>query len=438
MVTALPVGRLSDAPFKETNMTESAFQPESELLRVLSERSYVYQITDQEGLDAYASAGVPIGYIGFDATAKSLHVGSLVQIMMLRRLQQAGGKPIVLMGGGTTKVGDPTDKEKTRPILSEDEIAANIASIQSVFTKFLRFGDGPSDAVMVNNDDWLSKIGYIEFLRDYGKLFTINTMVKQETVARRLENEQPYTFLEFNYMLLQAYDFLELNRRFGCRLQLGGSDQWGNIVNGVELCRRCEDMQAFGFTTPLITTASGAKMGKTVSGAVWLNADMKSPYEYWQFWRNTEDADVGRFLRLFTDLPLAEIAALESLQGAAINEAKTTLANACTTLLHGAEAAQAAEAAAKAAFSGATSDALPTAEISRTDLVAGLPLANGFEIAGLASSRSEARRLIKQNAARVNDTPLNDENAFLTEADVVEGVIKLSAGKKRHALIRPV
>ena len=289
-------------------MSTTTFKPESDFLRTLFERGYVYQITDEKGLDEYTSSGVPVGYIGFDATAKSLHVGNLVSIMMLRRLQQAGGKPIVLIGGATTKVGDPTDKEKTRPILTEDEIADNISRVKQAFEKFLTFGDGPTDAIMVNNDDWFAGMGYLEFLREYGKLFTINKMITQDTVARRLKNEQPYTFLEFNYALLQAYDFLELYRRHECRIQFGGSDQWGNITNGTELCRRVADVQAFGFTSPLITTASGVKMGKTVGGAVWLNADMRSPYDYWQFWRNTEDADVGRFMKLFTDMTLDEIA----------------------------------------------------------------------------------------------------------------------------------
>ena len=321
-----------------------AFTPRSDLVRILIERGHVYQATDLEGLDAAALKGPISAYIGFDATAPSLHVGSLVQIMTLRRLQQTGHRPIVLMGGGTTKVGDPSDKASQRPLLTDEAIAANLAGIRRAFSPFLAFGAGPTDAVWVNNADWLEKLGYIEFLRDYGVHFTINKMLALEFVRNRIENELPLTFLEFNYMLMQAADFLELNRRHGCTLQFGGSEQWGNIVNGIDLIRRTEAREAFGVTAPLVTTASGAKMGKTVDGAVWLNADLLSPYDYWQFWRNTEDADVGRFLRLFTDLPLDEIVRLESLGGAEINEAKKVLANEATTLLHGAAAAAAAEA----------------------------------------------------------------------------------------------
>ena len=415
-------------------------QYKSEFLRSLEERGFIKQITHPEALDEYCLKETPVAYIGFDATADSLHVGSLLQIMMLRRLQQAGGKPVVLMGGGTTKVGDPTDKEKSRPLLTDEQISRNMDGIKKAFEPFLTFGDGPTDAIMVNNDDWLSKIGYVEFLRDYGVHFTINTMIKQETVDRRLRNEQPYTFLEFNYMLLQAYDFLELYRRYGVRLQLGGSDQWGNIVNGVELTRRVAHGDAYGLTSPLITTASGGKMGKTADGAVWLNAEKKSPYEYWQFWRNTEDADVGRFLRLFTDLSIAEIEKLEALEGADINTAKIALANGATTLLHGAQAAAEAERAAAAVFgAGSTDDALPTAEIARSDLKDGVLAAAAFTLAGLTQSNGEARRLIKQGAAKVNDARLDDQNATLSEADVGnDGAIKLSAGKKRHALLKPV
>ncbi|MEM1391020.1 MAG: tyrosine--tRNA ligase, partial [Pseudomonadota bacterium] len=306
----------------------------SDFLRTLDERGYIKQVTHTSELDAYCAAGTPTAYIGIDATADSAHVGHLVGIMMLRRLQQAGGKPIVLIGGGTTKVGDPTDKEKSRPILSEAQIADNAAGIKKAYGSYLKFGDGPTDAVMINNADWLDGLGYIEFLRDIGKYFTINTMVKQETVARRLTNEQPYSFLEFNYMLLQSYDFLELFRRYGCQLQMGGSDQWGNILGGVDLIHKAYSGQGFGLTSPLLTTASGAKMGKTVDGAVWLNADRRSPYDYWQFWRNTEDADVGRFMKLFTDYSLDDIAAFEALRGSEINQAKIALANAATTMLH--------------------------------------------------------------------------------------------------------
>lgn len=416
-------------------MADDAFMPESELLRTLYERGYVYQITDEAGLDEYAKSEIPVGYIGFDATAKSLHVGSLVQIMMLRHLQQAGGKPIVLMGGGTTKVGDPTDKEKTRPILSEEEIQSNIDSIKTVFEKFITFGDGPTDAIMVNNDDWLSKLNYIEFLRDYGKLFTINKMIMQETVKRRLENEQPYTFLEFNYALLQAYDFAELNRRYNVRLQLGGSDQWGNITNGTELCRRVENTQAFGFTTPLLTTASGVKMGKTVGGAVWLNADMKSPYEYWQFWRNTEDADVGRFLKLFTELSMEEIAKLEALKGAQINDAKIALADATTTMLHGEEAAKEARAAASKVFSqGATAEGMPSFDVDASTIESGYNIVDAFVASGLAKSKGEVRRHIKAGAAKLNGAAVQDDALQITKDDLEDdNTARLSIGKKRHA-----
>jgi len=411
----------------------------SEFLRTLHQRGYVKQQTHEAEFDTYCGLGVPTAYIGFDATADSLHVGSLVCIMMLRRLQQAGGKPIVLIGGGTTKVGDPTDKEKSRPILTEAEIDRNAEGIRKAFEPFLTFGSGPTDAVMVNNADWLDEIGYIEFLRDIGKYFTINTMVKQDTVARRLANEQPYTFLEFNYTLLQAYDFLELARRHDCRVQMGGSDQWGNIVAGVDLNHKADGRDVFGLTCPLITTASGGKMGKTADGAVWLNADKRTPYEYWQFWRNTEDADVGRFLKLFTDLPMQEIARLEALEGAEINDAKVALANAATTLLHGAAAAADAEAAARAVFAeGASSDGLPTTEIAQADLEAGLLVAAAFTAAGLTASNGEARRLIKQGAVKVNDTSISDQNAELGPGDLVDGAIKLSAGKKRHALLKTV
>jgi tyrosyl-tRNA synthetase len=411
----------------------------SEFLKTLQTRGFIKQVTHVAELDAYCQAGVPIAYIGFDATADSLHVGSLLQIMMLRHLQKAGGKPIVLMGGGTTKVGDPTDKEKSRPLLTNEQIETNIAGIKKAFEPFLTFGDGPTDAIMVNNDDWLSKLGYIELLREVGVHFTINTMVKQDTVARRLANEQPYTFLEFNYLLMQSYDFLELFQRQNCRIQLGGSDQWGNIVGGVDLVHKAAGGDVFGITAHLITTASGGKMGKTADGAVWLNADRKSPYEYWQFWRNTEDADVGRFLRLFTELPLDEIEALEKLDGAEINKAKIALANAATTMLHGEAAAKESEAAASAVFAGGgTAAALPTVEIPSAELFSDYLVAAAFTAAGLTESNGEARRLIKQGAAKVNDQPVKDQNATLAETDVVDGSIKLSAGKKRHALVKPV
>jgi tyrosyl-tRNA synthetase len=419
-------------------MSEQTFQ--SDFLTTLQARGYIHQVTHPAELDAAAKAGVVTGYIGFDATAASLHVGSLIQIMMLRRLQRAGGKPIVVMGGGTTKVGDPSGKDESRKMLTEADIAANIASIKTVFETFLTFGDGPTDAIMVDNDEWLSKLGYVEFLREYGPHFTINRMLTFDSVKQRLDREQPLTFLEFNYMLMQATDFLELNRRYGCILQMGGSDQWGNIVNGVELIRRVDAKPAFGLTTPLLSTASGAKMGKTAAGAVWLNADMRSPYDYWQFWRNTEDGDVGRFLRLFTDLPLDEIARLEALDGAEINEAKKVLANATTTMLHGPEAAASAAEAARTAFEqGGVSADLPTIETPRADLEAGVPLANLATDAGLASSRGEARRLAQGGGLRLNDVQVTDGQRLVTLADIAaDGFIKLAAGKKKIVLVLPV
>jgi tyrosyl-tRNA synthetase len=416
---------------------DAAFK--SDFLRTLRDRGYIHQITHPDELDAAASTGVVTAYIGFDATAPSLHVGSLIQIMMLRRLQQAGHKPVVLMGGGTTKVGDPTGKDESRKLLSEADIQANIDSIKTVFAKFLTFGDGPTDAVMVDNDEWLSQFGYVQFLRDYGVHFTVNRMLAFDSVKQRLEREQPMTFLEFNYMLMQSVDFLELSRSRGCLLQMGGSDQWGNILNGVELIRRVDHKPAFGLTTPLLSTASGAKMGKTAQGAVWLNADMRSPYDYWQFWRNAEDADVGRFLRLFTDLPLDEIARLEALDGAAINDAKKVLADEATRMLHGADAAKAVRDAAEKAFEqGALSDDLPTVEIAAADLAAGIQLAKLAVTAGLAGSNGEARRLAQGGGLRLNDTQEMDANREITSADLVDGVIKLGAGKKKIVLLKPV
>jgi tyrosyl-tRNA synthetase len=418
---------MSDAPFK------------SEFLKTMQARGYVHQISHPVELDEAAATGRVTAYIGFDATAPSLHVGSLIQIMMLRRLQQAGHKPVVLIGGGTTKVGDPSGKDESRKLLGEADIQANIRSIRSVFEKFLTFGEGPTDAVMVDNDEWLSKLGYIGFLREYGPHFTVNRMLTFDSVKLRLEREQPLTFLEFNYMLMQAVDFLHLNRTLGVGLQMGGSDQWGNIINGVDLVRRLEHKAAFALTTPLLTTASGAKMGKTAAGAVWLNADMLSPYDYWQFWRNTEDADVGRFLRLFTDLPLEEIAQLEALPGAKINEAKKVLAGEATRMLHGAGAADAAAAAAQAAFEeGRLSADLPTHEIARAELEAGVVLAALTADAGLAGSRGEARRLAQGGGLRVNDKPEPDANRLVTAADLVDGVVKLAAGKKKIVLVKPV
>jgi tyrosyl-tRNA synthetase len=399
----------------------------SDLLRLLSERGYIHQVTDAEGLDALAAKQIVPGYIGFDATAPSLHVGSLVQIMMLRRLQQAGHKPIVLMGGGTTKVGDPSGKDESRRMLSHEDIEANIASIRRIFEHFLVFGDGPTDAIMVNNDDWLSALQYIPFLRDIGPHFTINRMLTFDSVRLRLEREQPLTFLEFNYMILQAYDFLELSRRAECRLQLGGSDQWGNIVNGVELSRRVDGTQVFGLTTPLITTADGAKMGKTAAGAVWLNPDQLSPYDYWQFWRNTQDGDVGKFLRLFTDLPLDEIARLERLEGSEINEAKKVLADAATALAHGDNsAADAAETARKTFEEGSSGESLPTLSVPRGEI----GLVDALIGLGLVASKGEARRLIAGGGARVNNIRA-DEDVSITVVDD----IRISAGKKKHGML---
>ena len=415
-------------------------EPQSPFLRDFIARGYFHQCTDLEALDKVAIAGELTGYIGFDATADSLHVGSLVQIMLLRRLQQAGHKPIVLMGGGTTKIGDPSGKDDSRKLLSGEDIARNIAGIKQIFSRFLTFGDGPGDAVMVNNADWLDRLEYIPFLRDYGRHFSVNRMLSFDSVKLRLEREQPLSFLEFNYMVLQAYDFLELGRRHNCRLQMGGSDQWGNIVNGVELGRRADNKLMFGLTTPLITTSGGAKMGKTAAGAVWLNADRLSPYDYWQYWRDTADADVGRFLRMFTDLPLDEIGQLEALKGQEINAAKITLATEATAMAHGRTAADAAAETARQTFGeGGAGEDLPRLEVASGDLVRGIPAIDLFHRSGLASSKSEARRLIKGGGARVNGQALSDDAAVLKQSDVTaEGYIKLSAGKKKHALVQPV
>lgn len=415
----------------------------SDLMTTLTERGYLYQATNEEGLDTLAAKESVTGYIGFDCTAPSLHVGSLVQIMMLRILQKSGGTPIVLLGGGTTKIGDPSGKDKSRQMLTQDQIDANKAGIRQVFAKFLSF-EGENAAIMVDNDDWLGGLGYIEFLRDVGTEFTINRMITMETVKRRLENEQPMTFLEFNYPLLQSYDFVELFRRHGCRLQLGGSDQWGNITTGVDLTRRMEGAEVFGFTTPLITTASGGKMGKTADGAVWLNGDpslgenfTRSPYEYWQFWRNTDDADVGRFMRLFTDMPLDEIARYEAMEGADINTAKTKLADEATALLHGKEAADAAKATAQETFSGGAASGLPTTEVS-LDILLGMGILNAAVTAGLAASNGEARRHIKGNALKLNDVAVTSHEAVIAADDIQDGIVKLSVGKKRHALLKGV
>ena len=399
----------------------------SSLLRLLTTRGYIHQVTDAAALDALASREIVPGYIGFDATAPSLHVGSLVQIMMLRRLQQAGHKPIVLMGGGTSKIGDPSFKDEARRMLTTETIAANIASIRRVFEHFLTFGDGPTDAVMLDNAEWLDALEYIPFLREVGQHFSVNRMLSFDSVKLRLDREQSLSFLEFNYMILQGYDFLELSRRAGCRLQMGGSDQWGNIVNGVDLTRRMTGTDVYGLTTPLITTADGGKMGKTEKGAVWLNADQLGPYDYWQFWRNTQDADVGRFLKLFTDLPLEEIARLEALEGAEINAAKKVLADAATAMLHGAAAAaEAAETARRTFEEGAAGEALPTlqvtGEIGIVDALVGL---------GLAASKKEARRLIDQGGARIDDVAVTDERAMVAVTEPV----RVSAGKKKHGLL---
>lgn len=413
-------------------------EPKSGFLRALSRRGFVHQCTAFEALDAAAAAGPIAAYIGFDATADSLHVGSLVQIMLLRRLQQAGHKPIVLMGGGTTRIGDPSGRDSARQLLSEETIERNKQGIKGVFEAFLTFGDGPADAVMTDNAEWLTPLGWLEFLRDYGRHFSVNRMLAAESVKRRLEREQPLSFLEFNYMALQAYDFLELARRFGCVLQMGGSDQWGNIVAGVELARRVEQRALFGLTAPLITTASGAKMGKTAAGAVWLNAARLSPWGYWQFWRNAEDADVGRFLRLFTDLPEDEIARLEALGGSEINAAKIRLANEATALLHGPGAAREAEATARRTFQeGGQGEALPSIAIEASDIAAGIAAFRLFRIAGLCDTNGEARRLIRGGGARIDGRRIESEDRKVTRSDFRAGAaLKLSAGRKRHALVR--
>ncbi|MBV8889714.1 MAG: tyrosine--tRNA ligase [Alphaproteobacteria bacterium] len=412
----------------------------SEFLRAATERGYLHQCTDLAALDARAAAGRIIGYVGYDCTADSLHIGNLLSIMLLRLFQKSGHKPIVLMGGGTTRIGDPSGKDEARRLLSDDEIARNMAGIRRVFGRFLSFGEGSADAVMVNNADWLDELRYIPLLRDIGRHFSVNRMLTQDSVRLRLEREQPLSFLEFNYTILQAYDFLELARRTGCELQMGGSDQWGNIVAGADLARRVEERTLFGLTTPLVTTASGAKMGKSVHGAVWLNPERLSPYEYWQFWRNTEDADVGRFLRLFTELPLPEIERLERLQDSDINEAKKILATEAVALCHGREAAEAAAGTARAVFEGGGQGSeLPRVELPREVLQRGLPAFEAFSRAGLAASNSDARRLIKGGGARVNDAVVASETRAISLADVdAQGNIKLSAGRKRHALVRPV
>jgi tyrosyl-tRNA synthetase len=411
----------------------------SEFLREATERGFVFQCTDTEALDAAFRDGTVTAYIGFDCTADSLHVGSLVQIMILRLLQRHGHRPLVLMGGGTTRIGDPSGKDESRQMLTDEQIEANMAGIRRCFDPFLRFGEGSSDAIMANNGDWLNALGYIPLLRDVGTHFTVNRMLSFDSVRIRLDREQPLTLLEFNYMILQSYDFRELNRRHGVTLQIGGSDQWGNIVCGMELTRRTDGKVVHGLTTPLITTASGAKMGKSAQGAVWLTSDRLSPYDYWQFWRNTEDADVGRFLRLFTDLRLPEIGRLEKLAGAEINEAKKVLATEATRLAHGADAATSAAETARLAFEeGEAADTLPTIEIARAHLDAGIAANQIFAMAGLVASNSEGRRLIQGGGARVNNEPVTAETQLISAKDLRDGVIKLSAGRKRHRLIKPV
>jgi tyrosyl-tRNA synthetase len=410
---------------------------QSDFLSVLAERGFIAQCTDDAALDEAARTGIVTGYIGYDCTAPSLHVGNLISILMLRRLQQAGHRPIVVIGGGTTKVGDPSGKDEARQLLTQDQINENKKTIKATFERFLTFGNGATDAILVDNDDWLSELNYIDFLRDYGRHFSINRMLGFDSVKLRLDREQPLSFLEFNYMILQAYDFLELNRRFGCTLQMGGSDQWGNIVNGIELARRTDGASLFGLTTNLLTTASGAKMGKTAQGAVWLNEDRLSVYDYWQFWRNTEDADIGRFLRLFTELPLTETEKLEALDGAELNEAKKILATEATAMCHGRAAAEKAEATARETFEqGGTSADLPSIDMAADRIADGLGLLEAFVTAGLAASNSEARRLVQGGGAKVNDAAQNNIGATLGTGDIVDGVIKLSAGKKRHVLLK--
>ena len=422
-------------------MTAESFAPKSDFIRVLQERGYIHQASDLPGIDALAAEGGLTTYTGYDCTAASLHVGHLLSIMMLHWLQKTGGKPVVLMGGGTTRVGDPSGRDEARKILTLEQIEANKEGIKQTFARFLSFGEGGNDAVMVDNAEWLTKLNYIEMLRDIGRHFSVNRMMSMDSVRMRLERDQELSFLEFNYMILQSYDFVELNRRYGCILQMGGSDQWGNIVNGIDLGRRMGTPQLYALTCPLLTTASGAKMGKTAAGAVWLDAGMLSPYDYWQFWRNTEDADVGRFLKLFTLLPLPEIERLAALQGAEINEAKTILATEATALMHGAEAATAAaETARKTFVEGTLAQSLPTIPVPSAVLEAGLGVLTAFgpDYARLVPSTSEARRQIKGGGLRVNDVQVSDEKAVLRPSDLTaEGVIKLSFGRKKHVLLRP-
>ncbi|WP_425101178.1 tyrosine--tRNA ligase [Tropicibacter sp. S64] len=412
------------------------YHPKSDFMSIMMQRGYLADCTDYQGLDEALSKGCVPAYIGFDATAKSLHVGSLIQIMMLRWLQKTGHQPITLMGGGTTKVGDPSFRADERPLLTAEQIDANIDGIKQVFAKYLDYDRADNPALMLNNAEWLDGLNYLEFLRDIGRHFSVNRMLAFESVKSRLDREQSLSFLEFNYMILQAYDFLELNRRYGCLLQMGGSDQWGNIVNGIDLTRRVLDHEIYGLTSPLLTTSDGKKMGKTADGAVWLNADMRSPYEFWQFWRNTTDADVGRFLKLYTEIDVAECDRLGALAGSEINEAKIVLANAVTTLCHGVDAAAAAEATAREVFEkGGVGDDLPTLELTADEVAGGISIVQVIVRAGLAKSGKEAKRLIAENGARLDDAPLTDAGLVL-DAGALAAPIKLSAGKKRHALVK--
>ena len=412
------------------------YHPKSDFLHTIIERGFLADCTDLQSLDEALISGVVPAYIGYDATAKSLHVGHLLNIMLLRWFQKTGGKPLTLMGGGTTKVGDPSFRSEERPLLTPEAIDENIAGMQTVFDRYLAYGDGPTDALMLNNAEWLDSLNYLDFLRDIGRHFSVNRMLSFESVKSRLDREQSLSFLEFNYMILQAYDFLELNRRYGCLLQMGGSDQWGNIVNGIDLTRRVLDHEIFGLTTPLLTTSDGRKMGKSQGGAVWLSSDMLSPYEFWQFWRNTTDADVGRFLKLYTELPVDECDRLGGLEGSEINEGKIILANEVTTLLHGAEAAAAAEATAREVFErGGAGDDLPTLTLSADEVGDGISAVQLIVRSGLAKSGKEAKRLIAENGARVDDAPLTDPGQMF-DAAALASPVKLSAGKKRHALVK--
>jgi tyrosyl-tRNA synthetase len=433
-----PGGR--ETPYQDINDFKVMGEYKSDFLRVLSERGFIHQVSEPDDLDALAKSGRVTAYIGFDCTAPSLHVGSLLPIMMLHWMQQTGHRPIALMGGGTTRVGDPSGKDESRQLLTNAQIEKNLVGIRAIFAKFLKFGDGPGDAIMGNNADWLNTLNYIDFLREVGRHFSINRMLSFDSVKLRLERQQELSFLEFNYMILQAYDYVELHKRHGCVLQMGGSDQWGNIVNGIDLGRRMLGAQLFALTSPLITTASGAKMGKTAQGAVWLDANMVSPYDYWQFWRNTEDGDVERFLKYFTVMPLDEISRLAALKGAEINEAKKILATEATALVHGREAADQAAQTARTTFEeGRISQSLETAQVPSQTLEQGIGVLDAYMLLHLVASKGEARRFIKDGGLKVNDLTVTDETQLLTLKDLTpEGVIKLSLGKKRHALLRPV